>query len=881
MATQIEPTGELTSQNYSDKDLSLINTSNISTAFNPNLNYIEYTVFNNGYPTVYYNYNGYSLANNGLQSNGDIYSIDIDFEGDLIARGFKQGSYSVLYNFLNSEMESSPSNRIFYVDNISSDRTEVTIATTTLSNSDLETAYNNFKTKLDSADYFQDFYLNFGNNNLYIANNILLNTEGNQYKLLINLYEPLPNTISLLDTFWVVTQISDPIERFVAFTPTISKFRDNINTLRGPNVNLPIKDKINNTTDYADYNSLVLSSSITTQYSQIKNILDEKSISINVDYTDFSNFTHFSSAVSRINNFYYKASLIQNASSSLNLINTLNGSESSLSGSKSYYTNLINNTISNFDGYEYFLYYGSGSWSWPKVSTATKPYVLYPTGSAQVQTWLNNVLTSASYYDENNQDYVYYAVPDYLKNDDRNLQYFTFLDLIGQYYDNIWIYYKDVTNRYNGDNRLDFGISKDLVAEALKSFGIKLYQNNFSTEDLYAAFLGYTSSIATTSNTLPIVANSGIEYISNYVSASYNAKVTPLDDVNKETYKRLYHNLPYLLKTKGTIPGLRALINCFGVPDTILRISEFGGRDKDTSTYDYFDQKYNTAAYMDGVRAIMTSSFTLNPKFSDYGSDVPTSIQLRFKPDLGASFNFPASQSLFYISQVGAIPASSSALVLKYEDARLTSGSYSGSTLSPTYQNASLIFYPNYNLISTKFAGIELPYFNGDWWSVMVSVESIDATQDRFTLYVGSKGYYDGYDGNQIMYYQSSSVILSPFQHDWKDFDKIEIGKGFTKSGITFNDYIGYLQELRYWGYTNNLAFYPPGEEAFKDFVMNPSSIDTYPGENTYANNLAFRVPLGNELYIGTTSVHPKITGSWAITQSFSDNTSDLYTENV
>jgi hypothetical protein len=71
--------------------------------------------------------------------------------------------------------------------------------------------------------------------------------------------------------------------------------------------------------------------------------------------------------------------------------------------------------------------------------------------------------------------------------------------------------------------------------------------------------------------------------------------VTPIDDYNKEVYKRIYHNLPYLAKTKGTIPGLRALINCFGVPDTILRISEFGGRDKDTSTYDYFDQQFNYA----------------------------------------------------------------------------------------------------------------------------------------------------------------------------------------------------------------------------------------------------------------------------------------------
>jgi hypothetical protein len=53
-----------------------------------------------------------------------------------------------------------------------------------------------------------------------------------------------------------------------------------------------------------------------------------------------------------------------------------------------------------------------------------------------------------------------------------------------------------------------------------------------------------------------------------------------LDDVNKRIYKRLYHNLPYLLKSKGTIQGLKTLLNIYGIPDTILRISEFGGKDK-------------------------------------------------------------------------------------------------------------------------------------------------------------------------------------------------------------------------------------------------------------------------------------------------------------
>ena len=33
--------------------------------------------------------------------------------------------------------------------------------------------------------------------------------------------------------------------------------------------------------------------------------------------------------------------------------------------------------------------------------------------------------------------------------------------MVGQHYDNIWIYYKDVTQKYNADNRLENGISKD------------------------------------------------------------------------------------------------------------------------------------------------------------------------------------------------------------------------------------------------------------------------------------------------------------------------------------------------------------------------------------------------------------------------------------
>ena len=166
----------------------------------------------------------------------------------------------------------------------------------------------------------------------------------------------------------------------------------------------------------------------------------------------------------------------------------------------------------------------------------------------------------------------------------------------------------------------------------------------------------------------------GSEVITNYVTAS-NEPI-PLNNLNLETYKRLYHNLPYLLKTKGTIPGLRALINCFGIPDTILRISEFGGRDKDTSTYDYFDQQFNYAAVASASSNISTP-WLLNTAWSASINEFKaSSVQFRFKTsdfDTGSNYQmWGLSTSILQFN-------SSSSLVLKYSGSGLTTGSYSGS----------------------------------------------------------------------------------------------------------------------------------------------------------------------------------------------------------
>ena len=172
-------------------------------------------------------------------------------------------------------------------------------------------------------------------------------------------------------------------------------------------------------------------------------------------------------------------------------------------------------------------------------------------------------------------------------------------------------------------------------------------------------------------------APSGYDYVTTEITASN--KIIPQDNVNKRLYKRIYHSLPYLLKTKGTIAGLRALITAYGVPDTILRINEFGSKDrKNIKDWDHQHNQFNYALHLDGTSYI-TSSFTINHDFDhNNGDDTPRAIQLRFKTP-----GIPTS-SAYYNIWVG--DATNAFITLEYTGSGMSSGSYSGSV--PSESNA-------------------------------------------------------------------------------------------------------------------------------------------------------------------------------------------------
>jgi hypothetical protein len=836
-------------QNYSSADESLISSfvqENIG--FDPTEDYLEYFILDLNKNILYSNVSGfgnYSLLDNNLV---------IDPQRDLEAQGFTEGQYYTVYNFLKRKL-SSTSDDTFYIQEISSDRTELRLNTTQINNIDIVDLTNQFIAEINFSTNYLDFYLNFGSNRLIIANNIALdNTSANDPTVLIKLYEPLPNNFDINSRCWIVEQLAESLAYQIDIQ-TIFDFEENFTYLNGPNFSLDYQDQINNSTPYYNLNLLNQNSSTLGSGSllyQINSILAEKGIEINIDYSDYSQFVHFSSAQTRLENFYYKLALIEeynySASYGSNSINQL------------VWLNKINDIITNFDGYEYYLYYESSSYTWPKINN-TYPYNNVSVNSIQGNNWFTTQSYSASYYDEENKDALINSIPTYLREDNTNQQYFLFIQMIGQHFDNVWIYLKDITNKFDADNRLNYGISKDIVAQAIRDLGIKIYQNNFSTNNLYSALLGITPSgslfnIPNITGSLPIPAGSGLEYIDTVITASSTGSIEPIEDINKEIYKRIYHNLPILLKKKGTTEGLKMLLDIYGVPDTILRVNEFGGKSYQNQSWDNFVDQFNYAFYSEGTGYVSASlAFTL-------GSRLPHTLQFRFKTNGIPSSSVPYREILYH--------SVSHSIYLEYTGSGYTSGSYLGSIPDPYNEYATLVYYDGDYPVSCS---VYLPFYDGNWWSVMVNTNSTN----RSYLYVGNK-IYEGYDGNTIGFKATSSCLGT-----WNAYPgtPIYLSNSIPTSinGVICYPFSGSFQEWRmyYYGGTNQYL----NEESFDDYIMNPYSIEgnSLIGSLSSLNTLFFRASLGttldNDISLTTrTSIHPAIS-LIPPTQSFNNNNSD------
>jgi hypothetical protein len=750
------------------------------------------------------NFQNYTLTDNKV--------INLDPEKDITNLGYKLGTYTLYYNFLRPIVTLN-SNLDLFIQNISQDRTEIKIATTVESN---DVVYNNALTYIDlinSRNYFLEFYLDLGNNNLIAANSFAIEKDINgNVNILVKLFNALPDTILLNSPLNLVEEISETqgFEAIINQTPLEVPA---LPSLRQANFSLNVDDQRIGSSDYYNFSQLTaLTGSNNYQLQNLLGFISSSNPTINVDYTDYNNFTHFGSQTQRLSTFKTK----------LQKLELYNSYLPSSSLDSIVYQNKINGIIQGFDGYEQYLYFESTSFAWPK-SNKQQPYNLYSVTSSQSINWYNINYTSASYYDEFNNNNLVYGLPVYIqeRDDFENLK--PFIHSMGQMFDDIWIYIRAITDIWKAKNSLMDGISKDLVADALQSLGISLYTDG-DQDDLATYLYGVNQSGSYTFMPQPW---------QTAVTAS-NPTLSGQDEA-KSVFKRLYANLPTLLKSKGTTKFVNYLTTLYGIPDTVLVPLEFGGVDKDSNTIEYSYPKFTYA---------LSSSKTTYTQLQlpDSTKQQIQTLEFRFKPYPSASTY--ATQSLFSNFPTGSSKRPNSIITLN----GIQSGSYEYGTLS---------FYSNDSGLSLYNAPLQvtLPFYvtgsDGDynWWNVVLERNSTSTK-----LYVKS-------ELNGEIGHQSSSFISTPVNSRF-----IETGSntylGTIPPNITASlinapfynfgsgEYYGQFQELK--AYNNFIS-----ESVINTHVLNPESYIGNNSDSAY-NDLLFRFPLGNDLQINGS----RITGS-------------------
>jgi len=588
MADNIKIVGEILNtqevSRYNNEDIQLLVSQQVKSSFGQPNDYIEYFVYDagNNFLNSFYNYKDFKSPSTSYIDpvNGSLPIIEIDPIKDLQNLGYNTGEFVVYYNFFTNKI--SNSNADLFLKEISADRTEIRVGSTVLTNSEIETATLALINEISGSAYFVDYLINFGNNEQVLAVNVALNKVESGYEILFKLYQPLPDSIAEKSSLWVVDEKIDSyifninLDKLIIPAP--------LPILRGPNFNIKIPDQNNIATSYQTYSSLInnfQNISVSSSYQQLLNLIQSQSIDINTDYSNFSNFSFFGSARTRFDNFYNKVKQIEEDKNNIVAFTALTSSRPDLILELNSLTSSINNIISQFDGFEYYMYFESSSaitssieygiTPFPKTNS-TKPYSLFNTSSSTVTSWYNFSTVSADNYNNNNSNQLIEIIPSFIREDDNNEPYITFVEMVGHYFDNIWIFLQAVTDINLANNNLEKGVSKDLVYYVLESLGIKLY-NQYGDSDNIDFLIGVSGSTI---------------WDNNFTSTGSYLNAIPRKDLLAESYKRIYHNLPLLLKTKGTTYGLQTLVSTFGITGSTLQVKEYGG-DIRSKTLDEFN----------------------------------------------------------------------------------------------------------------------------------------------------------------------------------------------------------------------------------------------------------------------------------------------------
>ena len=551
--------------------------------------------------------------------------VSFDISQELLKLKLTSGNFKIILNFFENVIGSYNQQHLA-IDEISPDRTEVRLKAINERNPAFLLSINNYINNVQqtslTSDPYNCYLLNFSRNQtVKYVNSVVVGKY-----LFVKLYKPLDRKYKKNFKCWIVREKKNPYIDNIQVTEKIlpSKF----NILQGTNWYASAEQETSNATSLKAWNDL-LGSSLQTSQQIIDNYFSGSlgGIKLNIDYTDFNNFVFYSSAAERVSNLKYKLELLEYYSQQSSSISQLSGS---IAESNALENNILSsNLIGGFDDFEKFLYYESssglfnndvpvanptvaeitGSYITPiPKSNDTRPYEIASVTSSAFETWYAELFDKASIYDNRNNNRIIRAVPEFMLLDENNEQLSTFVNMLGQHYDILYTYINSMTLINSREEHPKLGMPNELLYSVAKQFGWKL-TNGAQSEDLWKYTLG-TDEFGT-----PLTGSNSVGDAS-----------PPLQDVTFATWRRIVNNIPGLLKTKGTKRSIQALLACYGIPQSLITIQEYGGpRIKRPPRY----EKHNFDYSLDLLQN--TAGTVEVPYDTSVNTGIVKSAQLRFR----------------------------------------------------------------------------------------------------------------------------------------------------------------------------------------------------------------------------------------------------------
>ena len=678
--------------------------------------------------------------------------------------------------------------------------------------------------------------------NILSTNWVPLNLEGEvEDHIIFRLVDPLPRNVKVGDQFQITRDIVTPY--VIPVTVDLENIvTEEFNELRGPNYKaINLKDKPGKSSDFETWNTILGTNATTKQTVLDTYISSSDNVELNIDYRRYDNFIHFSSAEERLKNFKYKLNLIEHYTSQSTIVSTgqAGKGQSAATGSaeflqnKAMYETKRANVISGFDGYEKYLYYESHSTettsygvfpaaTWPK-GTTSKPYTLLHTTSSEGKVWYASQLSSASIYDSTNDNILRNTVPQHIQQDTNSSNYVLFTDMIGQHFDKVFNHIDQITNIVDREESVYDGLSKDLIYDAAKSFGWTL-QPGFDSSKLWEYALG-------------------TDAVGSYASGSTTAvrdESYSHQDIEKQTWKRILNNIPYLLKTKGTSRGIKALLNTYGIPNTILRVQEYGGPapTRLLSTRREIE-KFSYALDFSGSSHISTVHSKLDADNDAFSFTTNTD---RFTSMYEFRFDTATTQSMHIVStdETSSLGVSKFEVILEHSSSAAYDSDYRkyGRLL---FKITSGSANSGFTTMSTDYA----PFYDNDWWNVSFGTQEYitgpSTSQPTFEIRYAKIGEHADditHSGSTTFTPADVSATKQAFNEMWgNNQNMLWGGTGSGLSTAMYNAFSGSMQEIRGWA--EHIS-----DNAFYQHALSPISITGDTIEMAY-NDLIMRYPLG------------------------------------